>query len=113
MDPYKVVKHYTSCQINPTKSLSLGSIYKYVFDFEGEHIEGAHDSLNDCIAQTSIMLHEYFVPFVNRNQRIDHIDRIFKSKDVAAWKRNMEPVRPVHDPWMELNEDFNVEWEPV
>jgi hypothetical protein len=115
MDPYKVIKHYTSCRINPTKSkidsLSLGSIYKYLFD--GEDIEGAHNSLNDCNAQTSIMFHEYFVPFVNRTQSIDHIDKIFKLKDIAEWKRNMEPIRPVHDPWKELIGDFNVQWEPA
>jgi hypothetical protein len=113
MDPYKVVKNYTSCQINPTKSkidcLSLGSIYKFLFE---EDLEGAHDSLTDCIGQTSIVLHELFVPFINRKQSIDSIDKIFKAKDVAEWKRKMEPVHPVHDPWIELTEDFNVEWEP-
>lgn len=44
MDPWKVIKHYSSCPIHPLKSkiesLSLGSVHKFLFD--GEEIEGAH-----------------------------------------------------------------------
>lgn len=99
IDPWQVIKHYSSCKIHPSKSklesLSLGSVYKFLF---GDDLEGAHDSLVDCGAQTQIIMHEDFAPFINRKASIQPITQIFKSKDIAQWKRQMEPVRPVHDP---------------
>ena len=113
MDPWQVVKHYTSCPINPSKSklesLSLGSVYKFLFEHD---LDDAHDSLVDCRAQRQIVLHEHFVPFINRKQSIQPIAQIFKAKDIAQWKRQMEPVRPVHDPWIELVDGVDVSWEP-
>jgi hypothetical protein len=92
IDPWKVIKHYTSCPVHPSKSkiycLSLGTVHKFLF--EDEEIAGAHDSLADCRAQSNIILHESF--------SIVPISQIFKAKDVAQWKRAMEPVRPVHHP---------------
>jgi hypothetical protein len=114
MDPWKVIKHYTSCAVHPSKSkidcLSLGSVYTFLLG--GEEIEGAHDSLADCQAQSIILMHKSFIPFINRKASIAPITQIFKAKEVAQWKRAMEPILPVHSPWIELTDDVNFAWEP-
>jgi hypothetical protein len=83
------------------------------FLFDGEEIEAAHDSLADCQAQSNIIMHESFIPFINRKASIVPVTQIFKAKDVTQWKRTIEPIRPVHHPWLELTEDQYVEWEPA
>ena len=105
-------KHYTSCPIHPSKSkidcLSLGSVYTFLFD---EDLDGAHNSLADANAQTTIIMHEYFAPYINHTQSITTIDKIFTAQDVAEWKCKMEPIRPVHLPWIELSDDCDIEWQ--
>ncbi len=50
----------------------------------------------DVCAQTDVILHKFFVPFIDRTQSIKKITDIFKKKDVNDWKKKMEPLREVH-----------------
>lgn len=113
IDPYHVITKYTSCKINPIKSkieaLELGVVYKFL---NGNPLEGAHDSLVDCKAQSTIIMDESFVPFINRTQSVKLITQLFDKTTINEWKKRMEPVQPVHEPWIELTEDNDVTWEP-
>jgi len=113
MDPYRVISTYTGCRLHPSKSkldsLSLGVVWKHLF---GGNLNGAHDSQVDAKAQTDIIVHEHFVPFVNRTQSIQEIENIFTARQQNEWKKTMEPLRPVHSPWLEQTADQNVEWQP-
>jgi hypothetical protein len=106
IDPYHVIQSYTSCKIHPTKSkidsLSLGVVFKFLFE---EPIEGAHDSLIDCKSQTTIIINEAFAPFINRSQSVKLITQLFNISTINDWKKRMEPVRPVHEPWVELTDE--------
>ena len=99
MDPYRVISTYTGCRLHPSKSkldsLSLGVVWKHLF---GGNLNGAHDSQVDAKAQTDIIVHEHFIPFVNRTQSIQEIENIFTARQQNEWKKTMEPLRPVHSP---------------
>ena len=90
-------------------SYELGSIWKYLND---GNLNGAHDSLVDTKAQTDIVIHPYFVPFVNRSASVKEIADIFTATQQNEWKKKMEPTRPVHEPWVEITKDNNFSWEP-
>ena len=113
LDPYRVISAYTSCRLNPKKSkldsLELGVVWKFLNE---TNLEGAHDSLVDVKAQTDILSHEYFVPFINRSQSIKPVEEIFSKTQQNEWRKEMEPTRPVHDPWQEQTIDCSVEWSP-
>jgi hypothetical protein len=53
------------------------------------------------------------VPFINRTNSIQQITQIFTTAQTNDWKRMMEPLHPVHKPWVELTEaNDNITWEP-
>ena len=68
LDPYRVMKLYKRCLLNPSKSktdgLELGTFWKFING--GENFNGAHDSLVDVKAQTDIVIHPKCVPFFDR-----------------------------------------------
>ena len=73
MDPYKVMSHYSSCLLNKKRtkldSYELGVIWKYI-QVEPRNLNGAHDALVDSKAQTDIVIHPKFVPYIDRTESI-------------------------------------------
>ena len=65
------------------------------------NINGAHDSLVDTKAQTDILIHKYFVPFINRAKSIKMVEDIFAKSEQVKWKKEMEHLHEVHTPWKE------------
>ena len=113
MDPLKVIRHFTGCLLHPTKSkldsLELGVVWKYIMKL---NLNGAHDSLVDAKAQSDIILHQFFVPYINKGFSIQPITDIFTKTETREWKKEMEPIRPVHSPWVEITRERNIKWEP-
>ncbi len=107
IDPYRVIEKYKTCPFNKTKSMieanELGVVWKYANN--GSYLNGAHDSLVDVRAQTNILTHSSFVPFIDRASSIQPIDEIFSRTLQNELKKNMEPTRPVHAPWIELTKE--------
>ena len=97
VDPYRAISSYASCKLNPKKSkldsLELGVVWTHIKG--GTNLNGAHDSLVDVIAQTDIIVHPDFVPFINRTQSVQTISDIFTTTQQNEWKKQMEPVREV------------------
>ena len=114
IDPYRVIEKYKTCPFNKTKSkieaYELGVVWKYANN--GSNLNGAHDSLVDVQAQTDILTHSSFVPFIDRALSIQPKDEIFSRTLQNEWKKNMEPTRPVHVPWVELTKEHDIKWEP-
>ena len=115
MDPYRVIEAYSSCPINKKRSkldsYELGCVWKYL-DSKHNNLNGAHDSLVDAKAQTDIIVHQQFVPFINRSKSILLVDNIFAATQQNEWKKKLEPVREVHPPWMEQTKQQHIKWEP-
>jgi hypothetical protein len=114
IDPYHVIEKYKSCAFNKAKSkieaYELGVVWKYANN--GKNLSGAHTSLIDVKAQTDIFVHCLFVPFIDRSFSIRPIDEIFSKTLQNEWKKDLEPIRPAHAPWIELTNDHNITWEP-
>jgi len=47
-----------------------------------------------------------------KTRSIKSIEDTFSKTEVREWKKQMEPIRPVHKPWVEIDENNNVTWEP-
>ncbi len=113
LDPLAVIQKYKSCPLNKAKSklesLELGAVYHYLFNSD---IDNAHNSLADAIAQTKIVTHSKFCNFIDRAFSIRSIDEIFSKQQQNDMMKKLEPVHPVHDPWIELSTENNRSWEP-
>ena len=113
IDPYSVMTHYASCKLNKSKSkldsYELGIVWKYL---NKVNLNGAHDSLVDTKAQTDIIIHPYFMSFIDRLASVKENIDIFTATQQNEWKTKMELVCPVHEPWMEITKDNNFTWEP-
>ena len=92
------------------ESLSLASVYKYIHD--GADLEGAHDSMVDARAQSDLLLHPYFVPYLDRTDLFYSVDDIFGKNQLSEMKRQLEPVRPVYAPRKEQKANDSIEWQP-
>ena len=117
MDPEKVIREKKSCKLHPTKSkienTKLSTVWKFLTKDDASVEERRwHDSLVDVRAQTDIILDPRFVPWIDREVSIRTVDKIFADAVTREWKKTMEPLRPVHDPWIEQTEDSQIEWEP-
>ena len=116
VDPYVAITKYKTCTINKEKShlesLELGVIWKYL-DPQNRNLNGAHNSLVDAKAQTDIIIHEKFSPFINRKNSIQTIGYIFSKSDQNDMKKKMEHKRPIHAPWTEQTKNSNIQWEPI
>ena len=114
IDPYRAIMQYDKNPLHPSQSsvesMELGVIWKYING--GANLNGAHDSLVDAKAQSDIVCHDHFVAILNRSKTVQSVNEIFAKKDMAEWKRQLEPTRPVHSPWTEQTADSNVEWSP-
>ena len=86
LDPLQVIKKYKGCKLNPTKrkldSLELGAVWKYIKG--GENLNGAHNSLVDAMAQTDVLIHESFTPYIDRGFSIHLINDIFSKNQQAV-----------------------------
>ena len=86
LNPLRVINKYKQCKFNPTKSkldsLDLGAVWKYIK--VGENLNGAHDILADVMAQTDILVHESFTPYINRGLSIQMIHDIFSKTQQAV-----------------------------
>ena len=60
-----------------------------------------------------VVLSLAFVPYFNKGQSIVPIDEIFTKTEVQEWKKEQEPLCSVHNPWVEINKENNIEWEPT
>ena len=113
MDPLKMIKKWKSMNIHPKKSklesLSLSFVYQYIHN--GQVLEGAHDSLVDARARSDLLLHSFFVPYLDRTNSFCSVDDIFGKNQLSEMKRQLEPIRPVHAPWIEQTAEDNIEWE--
>lgn len=113
LDPLKVIKHYKSCDLNPSKSklesLESGCVWKFI---SGENLNGAHDSLVDAKAQTDVVVSKEFSSFIDRQQPIRLVEDIFLKKERSKMAQRQEPTRPVHKPWKELQSDEPFSWKP-
>jgi hypothetical protein len=91
IDPYRVIEKYKSCVFNKMKSkikaYKLGVIWKYANN--GTNLNGAHDSLVDVCAQTDILVHCSFVPFIDCSSLIQPIDEFF-FKDGYKWEEGAQ-----------------------
>jgi hypothetical protein len=80
----------------------------------GTNLNGAHDSLVDVHAQTDILVHCSFVPFIYCSSLIQLIDEIFSRMVQNKWKKELKPICPVHAPWVELTkEQEDIKWGPI
>jgi len=61
---------------------------------------------------SDIFLHQSFLPYIDRKFSIQPIDLIFTATQQNAWKEDMEPIRPLHEPWIELSQDDDITWTP-
>jgi hypothetical protein len=108
IDPYRVIEKYKTCPFNKAKSkieaYELGVVQKYANN--GSNLNGAHDSLVDVQAQTDILTHSSFVPFIDRASSIQPIDEIFSERV------EKEHGAPAHAPWVELTKEHDIKWEP-
>jgi hypothetical protein len=55
-------------------STAMGNRYKYLF---GQELANAHNSLVDAKAQTKIILHKTFLPFMNEQYSIKLLDDVW------------------------------------
>jgi hypothetical protein len=115
IDPCHVISKYKSCGLNETKTKmqghSLGVVWSY---FHGRQcLENAHDSIVDAKAQTDVLIAARFVPFINHSNSIQLISEMFSKTQQNEWRKEMEPCRPVHAPWVDLTHDNTpLQWEP-
>ena len=71
-----------------------------------------HDSVVDVQAQTNIGVDPRSVLWIDREISIRPIHKIFSDALMREWKKKMEPLRGMHEPWSEQTQDKQVEWEP-
>ena len=59
-----------------------------------------------------ILVHSPLVPYIERKPSIQPIAKIFTAMQQNDWKKTMEPIKPVHAPWIKLWKDSAVTWKP-
>jgi len=78
MDPSVAIKHYASCKLNAKlskiESYELGTIWKYI---KKKNLNGVHNCLIFTMAQTDIVTHKYFIPFLNKTKAYKTIHNFF------------------------------------
>ena len=114
LDPFRVIKAYPSCRINPEhsglKSLSLGAVWKHLNN--DETLEGAHNSLVDAKAQSDILFHPLLITFLDRSKSVVEISKVFNKNQLKDLEKENEPKLPVHEPWFELVPGDGFHWSP-
>ena len=72
----------------------------------------AYDSLVNVKAQADIVLYDTFIPFINRASSVKEVTDMFSKTQQSDWKKKLEPQRPIHKPWIELDSDSDFTWSP-
>jgi inhibitor of KinA sporulation pathway (predicted exonuclease) len=114
-DPMSTIKHYKSCQLNREKtnprieSYELGCVWSYLTK---KNLNGAHNSLVDVKAQTDIVVSDEFMPFLDRKHTYRPITNIWSATEQSEMKKKLESVREVHEPWKELDPEYNSRQHP-
>ena len=115
LDPLMVIREYDGargCKINPKHSgldaLKLGKVWAFLND--GMPLLGAHDSMVDARAQTDILTHPFFAPFIDRKKSVVPVEEIFAKKQLRELMKELEATHPVHPPWVELSPDDDFSW---
>ncbi len=95
INPYRVIEKYASCKINKKrsklKSYQLGSVWIYL-DKEHRNLNNFHNSRDDVIAQSAVLTHEDFIPFINRAKSVQTINDIFAAAQKNNWRKKMVPA---------------------
>jgi hypothetical protein len=68
-------------------------------------------SMVDVFAQTDIVTHQHFIPYLDVSKSVRLIENIFTKTERAELLKKLEPSRPVHVPWFEQTAEDNVSWE--
>ena len=106
LDPLEIIREYRGCMYHKSKSklesLELGCVWKFM---TGNNLNGAHDSLVDVKAQTDIVISKHFVNYLDKSKSVRLIENIFSKSVQSAMAKKLEPTRPVHEPWFELDKD--------
>jgi hypothetical protein len=115
MDPLSVIKSYTSCELNKSKSnldsLELGYVWKHL-NPDTSYPGDLHNSLVDVELQCDIISHKVFAPHINRSSSVRSIHEIFSAAEKRNMENELEPQRPVHHGWTEITHTNNKTWEP-
>ena len=114
IDPLYIMRKYKGCPFHKSRSflesLELGAVWSYMKG--GINLNGVHDSLIDAGAQMDIIGSDQFKRHLDMTESVRTIDSIFKKREQLEMKRKMEPIRKVHQPWVELKRLDNFSWEP-
>lgn len=100
-----VIMHYKGCKLNKAENLELGVVWSYI---KKANLNNAHNSLVEVKAQTDIVTHPDFLKYIDKAETYR---TIFLVSDQKAMKKRLETSRPVHKPWVELDEDSET-WNP-
>jgi hypothetical protein len=96
LDSYKVIDKYTRCPLHSSRSklesLQLGCVWKYI---TGANLNGMHDSLIDCQAQTDIVTSDQLLPYLNVTNSIRLIKDIFTKMEQHEMAKGLELTCPV------------------
>ncbi len=68
--------------------------------------------LMDVCTQTNIVIHKYFVPYINRKFSIKPMSKMFGAAFIRDWKKQMEPLCKVHSLCMEQSHRSPIKWQP-
>ena len=112
LNPLRVINKYKGYNLNPTKSKldiqKLSVVWKYIKG--GKNLNVAYESLVDAMAQTNVLIHGSFTPYIDRGFSIQLIHDILSKIQQSVWNKEMDSTRPVYDPWEEINIDNDVTW---
>jgi transcriptional antiterminator Rof (Rho-off) len=114
MDPLEVIQGY-KCPLHPDKSKLDSLELSVVYHFDtGVNLNGAHDSLVDAKAQTTVIRSAQFREYIDKAKSITIrlVEDIFTGAEKWDTLKKMESLRPVHEPWLELVEGDGFSWTP-
>ena len=100
MDPLEVIKGY-KCPLHPDKNkldgLELSVVYHFI---TGVNLNGAHDSLVDAKAQTTVITSAQFREYIDKAKSITIrlAEDIFTGAEKRDTLKKMESLRLVHEP---------------
>ena len=103
MDPYQIIKHYTSCPFHKSKRKNCGpgnsSAVVYCFMSEKIILDCEHNALVDAGAQCDIVGDERFKRFRNMSKSVDILDVEWAKKRKAAEEIQEESERVIPAGW--------------
>jgi hypothetical protein len=111
LDPCSVISHNRACRLNNThtglKGYGLEMTWCHINNCK--ELSNAHSSLVDCKAQTDVVLHQDFVPFIDKHSSIVPMNEVWSTKRKNEINHKDEVTRPVPNGW---TEDDSTTWKP-